>query len=113
MNTLSYYRITMHTHHVVTSAVFLSYPHSFKTFTPPILLVTPVLRSQEEVEAARAAAAPGWTGDIAWDEAVAAAMAEMPRGGEAQSDREARVLKSVLDADIVPESKLGKVRGMR
>ncbi|CAM9391146.1 unnamed protein product [Pylaiella littoralis] len=65
-------------------------------------------KHKEEVEAARAAAAPGWTGDIAWDEAAAAAMAEMPRGGEAQSDREARVLKSVLDADIVPESKLGK-----
>lgn len=64
---------------------------------------------QEEVEAARAAAAPGWTGDIAWDEAVTVAMAEPPRGEETQSDREARVLKSVLEADIVPENKLGKV----
>lgn len=61
------------------------------------------------MEAARAAAAPGWTGDIAWDEAVSVAMAEAPRGGETQSEREARVLKSVIDADIVPESKLGKV----
>lgn len=61
------------------------------------------------MEAARAAAAPGWTGDIAWDEAVSVAMAEAPRGGETPSEREARVLKSVLDADIVPESKLGKV----
>lgn len=66
-------------------------------------------RSQEEVEAARAAAAPGWTGDIAWDEAVTVAMSEEPRNGETQSEREARVLKSVLEADIVPENKLGKV----
>ncbi len=36
-------------------------------------------------------------------------MAEPPRGEETQSEREARVLKSVLEADIVPESKLGKV----
>lgn len=61
------------------------------------------------MEAARAAAAPGWTGDIAWDEAVTVAMAEEPRAGETQSDREARVLKSVLEAGIVPEKKLGKV----
>lgn len=37
-------------------------------------------------------------------------MAEAPRDGETQSDREARVLKSVLEADVVPENKLGKVR---
>ncbi|CAM9214304.1 unnamed protein product, partial [Scytosiphon promiscuus] len=67
-----------------------------------------LLKHKEEVEAAKAAAAPGWTGDIAWDEAVTVAMAESPRDGETQSDREARVLKSVLEADIVPENKLGK-----
>lgn len=39
-----------------------------------------------------------------------AAMSETPRGGEGQSDREARVLKSVLEADIVPDNKIGKVR---
>eukprot|EP00752_Nemacystus_decipiens_P010330 g9202.t1 len=65
-------------------------------------------RHKEEIEAARAAAAPGWTGDIAWDEAVTVAMSEEPRNGETQSEREARVLKSVLEADIVPENKLGK-----
>lgn len=37
------------------------------------------------------------------------AMSEAPRNGETQSEREARVLKSVLEADIVPENKLGKV----
>lgn len=36
-------------------------------------------------------------------------MAEPPRGDESQSLREARVLKSVLEADIVPENKIGKV----
>ncbi|CAN0504804.1 unnamed protein product, partial [Ectocarpus sp. 12 AP-2014] len=41
-------------------------------------------KHKEEVEAARAAAAPGWTGDIAWDEAVMVAMAEEPRAGETQ-----------------------------
>lgn len=85
-------------------------PASF--FPPPPSPIHPTVRlcpSQEEVEAARAAAAPGWTGDIAWDEAVTVAMSEAPRNGETQSDREARVLKSVLEADIVPESKLGKV----
>lgn len=39
-----------------------------------------------------------------------AAMSEAPREGEEQSDREARVLKSVLEADIVPDNKIGKVR---
>lgn len=65
---------------------------------------------QAEAEAAAAAAAPGWSGDIAWDEAVAAAMSEAPRSGEEQLDREARVLKSVLEAGIVPDNRIGKVK---
>ena len=77
--------------------------------SPPLVSPVRLCGSQEEVEAARAAAAPGWTGDIAWDEAVTVAMSEEPRNGETQSEREARVLKSVLEADIVPENKLGKV----
>lgn len=64
---------------------------------------------QEESEAARAAAAPGWSGDIAWDEAVMVAMGKPPQQGETQQDQEARVLKSVLEADIVPDSKIIKV----
>lgn len=74
--------------------------YSFHTVTNPL---------QEEAEAAKAAAAPGWSGDIAWDEAVTVAMAEAPRGDETEFDREARVLKSVLEADIVPDNKMGKV----
>lgn len=84
----------------------LSLVYSVNSSLHPTVRLCP---SQEEVEAARAAAAPGWTGDIAWDEAVTVAMSEAPRNGETQSDREARVLKSVLEADIVPENKLGKV----
>lgn len=41
------------------------------------------------------------------------AMAEPPRDGETQSNREARVLKSVLEADIVPDNSIGKVRQRR
>lgn len=37
-------------------------------------------------------------------------MSEPPRDGENQRDREARVLKSVLEAGIVPDNKLGKVK---
>lgn len=36
-------------------------------------------------------------------------MSEPPRDGETDFMREARVLKSVLEADIVPENKIGKV----
>lgn len=64
---------------------------------------------QEESEAAQAAAAPAWSDDIAWDEAVTAAMAMPPQEEETQLDQEARVLKSVLEADIVPDSKIIKV----
>lgn len=64
---------------------------------------------QEESEAAQAAAAPAWSDDIAWDDAVTAAMAKPPQEGETQLDQEARVLKSVLEADIVPDSKIIKV----
>lgn len=86
---------------LITGSKIIHSTRSYRRYPPPC--------PQEEVEAARAAAAPGWTGDIAWDEAVTVAMAEAPRVGEMQSEREARVLKSVIDADIVPESKLGKV----
>lgn len=37
-------------------------------------------------------------------------MSEPPRTGESQLDREARVLKSVLEAGIVPDNKIGKAR---
>lgn len=37
-------------------------------------------------------------------------MAEPLRNGEEPRDREARVLKSVLEAGIVPDNKIGKVQ---
>lgn len=65
---------------------------------------------QTEVEAVAAAAASRFSGDITWDKAVVVAMSEDAKPGEGQQDREARVLKSVLEAGIVPDNEVEKVR---
>lgn len=70
---------------------------------------TPAAQQQAEAEAVAATKASWLSGDITWEKAVTVAMADPPQEGEEQPEREARVLKLVLEAGLVPDDEIGKV----
>lgn len=78
---------------------------------PYLALPTLAAPQAEAAVAASTKAGLGRSSDIAWDEAVSAAMSAPPEPEESPRGREARVLKSVLEAGIVPDGDIEKVTG--